>query len=154
MRGYSLYEGAHVVNALPPQSETTGSCAGVSLKNYSRVAFIVAIGTSTAAFSGITVEECSDSAGTGAAAIAFKYAAETTDGGDVLGAVTAATTSGFAGSANDNIFYVIEVEDAQLSEDKPFVRVTLTGGTAVLTCVIALLTGARHGAAESATVLT
>ena len=154
MRGFNIAEQGHVVNALVPQSETTGSCAGVSLANYSRVQFVVAIGASTAAYSGITVEECSASDGTGAAAIAFNYYAETTDGGDVLSAKTAATTSGFAGSANDNIFYVIDVQDAELSDDKPFVRVTLTGGTAVLTCVIAILSGARHGAAESASVLT
>ena len=67
-----------------------------------------ATGTST-----ITVEACDDTVPTTTSAIAFKYRANTAT--DVWGALTNATSSGFATTAGSNQNYEITVDADQLA---------------------------------------
>jgi hypothetical protein len=78
--------------------------------------------TSTAGTATITVEACSSAAGSNATAIAFKYSKMTTGADDTMGAITAATTAGFATTANEDTAYFIEIDSADLPAAYPYVR--------------------------------
>jgi hypothetical protein len=134
------------VNALPPldidaAAQTTD---WLNLKNATAVFYYVQLGV-TGAASTLTVEEATSSAGASNTAIAFSYRAEETDAGDTLGNWTAATTSGFAMSTNDNVMYVIRVLASDLSDGSPYVALQLTDpGAATFGSVLALTTGLRY----------
>lgn len=155
MQGITIAEQGHFVNALPPQDISGGVTADVfSMENYGHASIIVAIGTSAAAFTKIIVNECTDFAGSNATAIAFNYYEETTAAGDTLSAKNSATTAGVTPSANDSIFYVIELDARELSDGYGFVQVQLTNGTnSVIASVGVVLSGSRYGNPESATAI-
>lgn len=70
-----------------------------------------ATGTST-----ITVEACDDTSGSNTSAVAFRYRrVADTSSSDVPGALTAATSAGFATTAGSNQIYIIEVDAAVLA---------------------------------------
>lgn len=155
MKGINLAEQCHVLVPMSP-IDFTGGRTGVifSLENYAHASIIVAIGISAAAFTSITVKECTDNAGSGATAIAFSvYKQESTVSGDVLGAKVAATSSGVTPTATDGIFYVIELDASQLSDGSNWVQVVLTNGSnSVIGCIVAVLSGSRYAGAQSPTV--
>ena len=73
----------------------------------------------------------------------------------MLGARTAVAAAGLTPSANDGIFYVIELDASELSDGKPYVQVELTNGTnSVIAAVVAILSGARYAEAQSPTEIT
>lgn len=88
----------------------------------------------------VTVLAATDASGTGATAVEFRYRKKTTAASAVWGAVTAATTSGFTTTANEDTIYEIELDCAQLAEGSNFVALKLTEGVndPVTGCVIAL----------------
>lgn len=156
MQGITLAQQGHIVNAIPPQ-DAAGTATGdrFSMANWRHASIIVSVGASAAAPT-ILVKECTAASGGTATAIAFDYFAETTAAGDTLGTLQSATTAGIAGSANDNIFYVIELDARELSDGSPWVEVSVVvdSADAVDVCAIAVLTGGRFLNDQTATVLS
>jgi hypothetical protein len=155
MKGFNIAEMGHVVNILPPIDITGGATGDVfSMENYGHATIIVQIGVSAAAFTKILVNECTSLAAAGATAIAFNYYAETTAAGDTLSALTAATSAGVTPSANDTIFYVIELDASELSDGSNFVQLQLTNGTnSVIASAVAILSGSRYAGTLSPTAI-
>lgn len=131
----------HVVNILPPQAQTTAVTSDVfSMKDASHVTIIVQAGSTDADAGNITVLECDDFTPSNSTAIAFKYAAEETDSGDTPDALTWATTAGIDVSANDNIFYIIEIDADELTEGYNNLQLawSIPGGSQVVSAVAVL----------------
>src|SRR3990172_1098270 len=116
----------------------------VNLKNYRHATFIVNEGAGGTGTAVITVEECSDNAGTGATAIAFKSRVGAYP--DVLGAIASAAAAGYTTIAGANKFIVIEIDADELADDKPWVRLQITESvdSPVDASVICILSGARY----------
>lgn len=156
MRFFMAQQG-HFVNALPPIDVSGGATSDRwSMAKHSHASIVVAVGVSAAALSSIVLQASTDAAGNGAEAIGFDYFEETTAAGDTLSAKKTATATGITSpSANDNIFYVLEVEADQLPEGKPFLAVVLNNasGNSVVAAVGAVLSGARYQHDQNETVL-
>ena len=153
-KGFVLAEMGHVVLATAPIDITAGGTSDVwSMGDYGHASIIVALGV-TGAASTITVEECDNFTPTTHPAIAFAYYAEATAGGDTLGTRTAATTAGFATSTNDGVFYVIEVDAAQLADGFPNMRLSFSAPSATtLASITVILSGSRYAQEASATAI-
>lgn len=153
-KGFVLAEEGHVVLATAPIDITAGGTSDVwSMGDYAHASIIVSLGV-TGAASTITVEECDNFTPSTHPAIAFSYYAETTAGGDTLGARTAATTSGFATSTNDGVFYVIEVDASQLSDGFPNMRLSFSApSSTTLASITVILSGSRYAEEQSATAI-
>jgi hypothetical protein len=147
-----IAEEAHVVNILPAVDINAGVSTDVfSMKDCSHATIIVSIGVSHAATT-ITVEECDNFTPTNHPAIAFKVAKEETSLGDTLGSLTAVTDAGFETSANDNIFYVIELDAEDLSEGYPNVRLSFSNpGGVTYVSAVAILTGLCYAGDQNRT---
>lgn len=154
MKGITIAEELHVVNALAPVDINGGKSTDVwSMENYSHATIIIQLGV-TGAASTVTVEECDDFTPTSNTAIAFAHYDEETAGGDTLGAREAATASGFSTSTNDGIFYLIEIDAAELSDGRPNLRVVLSDpGASTFGSVCVILSGSRYAEEESATAI-
>lgn len=154
-KGIVIAEECHVVNILPPIDLTGGVTGDVfTMKDYSHVTIIVQIGVSAAAPTKIIINECNTIAGGAANAIAHAIYIEETAAGDTLGSRTEVLAAGTTPSANDNIFYVIELDAAALAEGFNFVQLSITdGGNATLASAIAILSGARYQEAGSRTAI-
>jgi hypothetical protein len=156
MRFYLAQEG-HVVNALPPVDVDGGWTSDYfNMKNYSHASIILQFGVTEGAVSAIKLKAASDAGGTGAETVAFSYFAETAAAGDTLGAKTAAAAdTGIVPPATDNIMYVIEIDAAELPDDKPWLAFEVTNGSGntVLMSGVAVLSGGRYKSDQSATVI-
>ncbi len=95
-----------------------------NMEKYNRIAFLVLHGTGATGTATFTVESCSSIAGANPEAIGFRYSEGTAAG--VLTAQQVATASGFTLTAGSDQIFVIEVEDTELVEGKPFVRLQAT----------------------------
>lgn len=154
-KGIAMAEELHIVQALAAiDINVSAQNSDVfSLANHAHATIIVGFGVTGAATT-VTLEECDDFSPTTSTAIAFSYYAETTAGGDTLGARTAATSSGFASGTNDGIFFVLEVDASQLTDGYPNLRVALTDpGAATLASVWAILSGPRYAGDQNATAI-
>lgn len=155
MKGYVIPEDGHIVNALPPL-DLNGAARYtdvISLAEYGHIDFIIQLGV-TGAASTVTVEKCDNFTPSNSSAIAFSYYAETTDAGDTLAARAAATAAGFATSTNNNVFYVISIDAAELGEGYPCVRLALSDpGIATLGSVVAVLSAAKYSKAITNTAI-
>lgn len=151
----NLAEQGHIVNIVPAIDITGGVTGDVfSMENYNHATIIVQVGVSAAAFTKVILNECTAADASGATAIAHYIYKEETDAGDTLGARTAVTTAGTTPSANDNIFYVIELDASELSDGYEWVQLSLTNGAnSVIGSAVAILTGARYGKEQSATAI-
>lgn len=99
------------------------------IKCRNRVCFVVAEGAGGTGTAAITLNEASDNAGTGSAAMAFRYRTLTTAGGlDTWGAWQSATATGVTPAAGANKATLVEVRGDELTEGKDFVSLTLTEG--------------------------
>lgn len=120
-----ISEVVHIVSGLKPAADAlagTKASDVFSMANYGRACAILEIGEGATGTTKVTVEACDDVSASNTSAIAFKYrrcAAET----DVLGAVTAATSSGFDTTAGGGDRYVIEFQAADLPDGYPFARI-------------------------------
>lgn len=156
MAGINIAESCHVVNILPPIDITGGAFSDVfSMENYAHATIIIQAGVTAAAWTKIIVNECIDATGHvgTAVAIAHYIYKEETDSGDTLGVRTAALAAGETPSANDNIFYVIELNASELSDGYPWVELSLTNGAnANLVSAVAILSGARYAPGATAIV--
>ncbi len=156
MKGFYAAQEGHFVNVLPPV-DINGGATGDRFKmnNHGHATILVQVGASAAAFTKILVKECNAASGGTATAIAFDYYAEETAAGDTLGAKQTATAEGVTPSANDNIFYVIELDASELSDGFNWVEVELTNasGNSVIASISALLSGSRFGGDQNATAI-
>lgn len=160
-KGFRVAEAGHVVNALPPVDITGGKTTqAVDTALASHVSFILQLGVSAAAPGAVTVQAGSATAAiganvAGATALPFRVYKQETAGAsnDVLDVGTDVTASGFTLSANDGIFYVIEVDADQLPSGKPYVQLALANGAnSVIASVVALLSGLRYAGLSNPTV--
>ena len=153
MKGFVVSEMGHVVQALAPVDITGGKTGqAFSMKNYKHASILVLIGASAAAFTKIIVNACTDAAGDNPTALPFEIYTQETAAGDVLSARTDVAAAGYTPSANDGIFYVIEIDSAELPQGSPYVQVQLTNGVnSVIAAVVAVLSGARYEEAQSPT---
>lgn len=154
--GFSIGEGqGHYVNALPPidinvSAQTSDAW---TMAKHSHVSILLSCGVVGAATT-LTLEECTAADGSGATAIGFAYYAELTASGDTTGARTTATASGFATATTNNVYYVIELDAAELSDGYDWLRVQLTDpGTATVAGVSAVLSGSRYAEVEALTAI-
>ena len=160
MKGLVVAEQGHVVQVLSPVDITGGKvCQAFKMAKYQHSTILVLIGASADAFTKIIVSAGTatgavGSAVAGAAAIPFAIYKQETAGeaNDVLGARTAVAAAGYTPSANDGIFYVIEVDGNELPDGSPYVQVSLTNGrNSVIAAVVAILSGARFAETQSLT---
>ena len=100
----------------------------VQLGKYEKAMFVIhqkTAGTNTGTAT-ITLLASSDASATGAEAIAFKYRKMTNGTSDTESDITAATTSGFTTTANEDTAYRIEINSAELPAGKPWVTLKAT----------------------------
>ena len=163
MQGAVLAEQAHFVNILPAVDITGGKkCQAFNMKNHGHATILLQIGVSAAAFTKIIVQYGTATAAIGSdvagnTAMAFSIYVQETAGADqnVLGARTAVAAAGYTPSANDGIFYVIEIDARELPDGNPYVQLVLTNGSnSVIASAVAILTGARFAGATQVTATT
>ncbi len=156
MQGFNIAEMGKIVNILPPIDISGGKNGDVfSMENYAHATIIIQVGVSALAFTKIIVNECTDLAAAGATAIPFAVYKEETAAGDTLGARTAVALAGVTPSANDTIFYVIELDARELSDLSHFIQLSLTNASAnsVIASAVAILSGSRYAKAINPTVI-
>lgn len=160
MIGFNVSEAGHVVNVIPPVDGNNGApvtAQGFSMKGWDHVSIIIQIGVSAAAPTSILlVSSTAASAGT-TTQLAFRYYSQTTAGAskDVLaGPTIAVAATGIASpTANDNVFYVIELDSTELPDGQPYLQLQFTNpATSCLQSAVAILSGGRQSYQGSATV--
>lgn len=161
MIGFNLSEAGHIVNVIPPVDGNAGApvaAQGFHLKNYAHASIIIQIGVTTAApTSIILVSSTAASAGT-TTQLAFRYYSQTTAGKDkdVLSSTptTAVAATGIATpTANDNVFYVIELDASELPDGQPYLQLQVTcAASSFLVSAVAILSGGRQQYAGSPAV--
>lgn len=116
----------------------------VAMKEYAVARFIVHKGVGVLGTSTLTIEACDNANGDNPVAIPFKYQAYIgTD--DLPGAVTAATTAGFATTAGSSQLYVLEADSQSLAA-KAWIRLKAVEvvNDPVLGGIMIELLGARY----------
>ncbi len=153
--GITIAEECHVVNILAPVDINGGVTSDYfSLKGYAHATIIVQMGV-TGGTSAMTVTENTTNVGGGATAIEFASYKEETDQGDTLESRVATTSSGLTSSANDNIFYVFEIDAQQLSDGSPYLAVVFaTPGASVIASAVAILSGTQYQQDVTETAIT
>lgn len=156
MRGFNIFEQAHVVNGFAPVNGTGGKTSDVwSMKNHRAANILFKVGVSADAFTKLLVFACDDFASANPVAIPFKLYKEETALGDTFDAGVDVTAAGYTPSANDNIMYGIYVDaQALASLDKSCMYVQATNGTnSVLMDCTVILTGGSGGAGTGETAI-
>lgn len=159
MIGFNVSEAGHIINLIPPVDGNAGapvSAQGFSMKGYEHASIIIQLGVTAAAPTSILLyASTAASAGT-RTALPFRYYAQTTAGksNDVLaGPTTVAATGITSVSAADGIFYVIEVDAAELPDGSPYLQLDLTNpASSCLNSAVAILSGGRQQFQGSPTV--
>ena len=155
-QGFSIGEGqGHYVLGTAPVDIDAGAQTSdaFSMANYSHATIIISLGV-TGAASTVTLKENTAADGSGATASAFAYYSETTAAGDTTSSRTAATSSGFATSTNDGVFYIIELNAEDLSDGSEWVTVHMSDpGAATFASIGVVLSGARYGEVEAPTAI-
>jgi hypothetical protein len=153
MKGFVIAEQGHIVNILAPVDITGGKTAqAFSMKNHGHASILLQVGVSAAAFTKILVNACTDASGSNPTAIPFALYAQETAGAshDVLGTRQQVTSAGYTPSANDGIFYAIEIDASELPDGSPYIQLQVTNGTnSVIASAVAILTGARYAQVAS-----
>jgi len=150
-------ENNHVVMGLAPVADafaTTVYSDIVNLRDWKHVTFIIIKGVGTTGTSTVTVQACDDVTPSNRTAVAFKYRACTAD--DTWGALTSATTAGFALTAGSAQLYAVEV-DAQgiVSSGYGYCQLKLVEvvDAAVLAGILIILSEPRYARATAPTAL-
>ncbi len=154
MKGINIAEQCHIVLPFAPKDVDTLPTFEVwSMKNHGHASIILTLGV-TGAASTVTLLAADDFTPSNTTALAFDYYAMTTAGGDTIGVRTSATSSGFATSTNDGVFYVIEIDADALPEGKPNLQLVLSDpAAATFGAAVVVLSGARYGKEQSATAI-
>lgn len=154
---YTAQEG-HVVNILPPVDITGGKTAqAFSMANWAHVSIILQIGVSAAAEGLVTLNACTDHTGANPTAIPFDVFKQEVAGAsnDVLGPRVPVPSTGFQPAATDGIFYVMEVDAAQLPQGSPYLQLALADtSNSVIASAVAILSSGRNTSDQSLTVTT
>jgi hypothetical protein len=174
MNGFSISEAGHVVNILPPVDITGGKvCQAFSMANHKHASIVIQAGVSAAAWTKIILSVGTATAAIGTAvanatAIPFNLYTQETAGAnhDIQSAITAVTAAGYTPSANDGIFYVIEIDADEMEAalagaltgtlgQFTYLQLSLTNGAnSAIASAVAILSGARFSEAQSPTVTT
>lgn len=156
MSRFVLAEQGHTVQILAPVDVSGGLGSDIfSMAEYDHASIILQFGVSAAAVTKVQVEKCSDFAASVHTPIAFNVYKEETAGGDTLGSrVACEAAAGLVPNAADNIFYVIEIDAAELGDGYDKVRLLITNGVnSVIASAVAVLSGARFASVASPTVV-
>lgn len=144
-----------IVKGLDPvanlQSGSPVSSKAVNMGLYQQALFILnrkSGGTNTGTLV-VTMEACTDAAGSSPTAIPFTYRKVPTGNSDTIGAFTSVSSAGFTDTANETAYYAVEVsadEVAAAVAGKPYLRMKLTAGVAdaVLGSITILLGDGRY----------
>ncbi len=153
-KGIVLAEDAHLVLATAPVDVNSGVSSDVwSMGNASHASIIVCYGV-TGGTSAITVEECDDFTPSNTTAIAYASYSEVTAGGDTPATRAATAAGGLTSSANDGIFYQIEVDASQLTDGFPNMRVVIADPSgATFAAILVFLSGFRYPSFDSPTAI-
>lgn len=160
MIGFNISEAGHIVSLIPPVDGNNGApvtSQGFSMKGHAHASIIIALGVTAAAPTSILlVSSTAASAGT-TTQLAFRYYSQTIAGAshDVLtGPTVAVASAGIAApSANDNIFYTIEIDSSELPDGQPYLQLQVTNpATSALVSAFAILSGGRQQFQGSPTV--
>jgi hypothetical protein len=154
---YSAQEG-HWVPLIYPIDTTGGKTSpAVSMKMWNHASIFLAFGVTAAADTKILVYACSDAAGDNPVAIPFDLFAGETSNSDVLGPRIAVPATGYAPSANDEIFYVIEFDAEDLlaaAAGSAYFQLSVTNGAnSSIGSAVALLSAGRYAEDLAPTVL-
>lgn len=150
--GITLAEEGHFVTLFAPDAWSSAASSEVfSMENWSHATIIVSKGAGSAVT--IILENCTAFAGTGAATMAFDYYTETTAAGDTLSARTAATTAGVALDTDTGTLLIIEIDDDELPDGSPYVRIKHDAAGAIDFGAMAVLTGGRIQQSEGLTAI-
>ena len=156
MGRFNIAEECHIVNILPPLDIDAAAQVSdyFSTKNAGSVQIILQLGV-TGATAVLTIEESDDAAGSSTTAIAFNVYKEETAAGDTLGARTAVTSSGMTTSANDGIFYIVDIDPRDLTDGYPYLVAKLTDpGAATFGSAVAILGDLRYKGDPTPTAVT
>lgn len=121
----------------------------VNSKGYEKVVFIVDANCEGATGVGtITINATAANTTSSPTAVAFKYSIVGSGVEDGQGALTAATTAGFATTAAVHRVYIIEVDPRDLPDDKPFVHLAAaeTVNSPVVGSISILMENPRYSA--------
>jgi hypothetical protein len=155
-KGFYVAQEGHTVNILPPVDITGGKTAQpFSLAGYAHASILLLIGVSAAAPGAVTLNACTSAAGANPIAIPFDVFKQETAGAanDVLGGRTPVTAAGFVPAATDGIFYVIEIDAAQLPQGNPYLQLALADtANSCIASAVAILSGGRNTSDQSLTV--
>jgi hypothetical protein len=147
----------HLIKGLDPVADAfagTVTSDVVNMKGSGNVVFIVYKGVGTTGTSTVTVEACSDVTPSATSAVPFKYRAITS--GDTPGALTDATSSGFATTAGSSQVYVIEVDNKALADSGyNYVRLKMVEvvDSPVVGAILVLLNQPRYGQSIQASAI-
>jgi hypothetical protein len=154
---YESLATTHVVKGLDPVADafagTTGSDI-VDITGHQSATFIIYKGVGATGTSTVTVEACDDVTPSNTTAVPFYYRAITPN--DTNGAMTAATTAGFATTAGSSQVYVIEVDHAELaSVGYKYVRLKMVEvvDSPVLGGILIVLNNPRFGNSTTNSVI-
>lgn len=155
MQGITIAERCHIVNILPPVDITGGATGDrFHMSNYSHATIIIQVGVSAAAWTKIILRECNAATSGTATDIAFRMYKEETALGDTLSGYEAVAATGYTPSANNSIFYVIELDARALTDGFKWIELALTNGVnSVIASAVAILSGSRFGGDQSATAI-
>lgn len=148
MKGITLAEECHVINALGPIDINTAIKTSLyfNVKYYAHATIIVTMGVVTNDAL-IRVYESKDTGGAAKNFIGFDRYEEKTIAGDTLTTRTTAGVGGFQTGTNNTTTFVIEVDASQLTDLYHYLAVVTdnAGGGNALISVVAVLSGSRYG---------
>jgi hypothetical protein len=155
MKGFVIAQEGHVVQALAPVSTSGGKTAhAFSMKNYQHASIIILRGVQAAQSTSIVLNACTDGSGDNPMPIPFNVFKQESANADVLGPKTAVTSAGFQPTATGGVFYVIEIDAAELPQGSPYIQVVeANGSNADFAAVVAILSGSRFAEDQSPTEL-
>jgi hypothetical protein len=147
----------HVVKGLDPVADALSGTVGsdvVDITGHQSATFIIYKGVGATGTSTITVEACDDVTPSNTTAVPFYYRAVTSN--DTNGAMTAATTSGFALTAGSSQVYIIEVDEQELaSAGYKYVRLKAVEvvDSPVLASILIILNNPKYGYSTNNSVI-
>lgn len=125
----------------------------INMADYTHCNFFLHEGAGGTGTVKLIVQACDDVSATATTDLAFRYRVAQT--GDTFGAWTEIAATGYTTVAGANKIVQVEVDNQQLPDGKPYVRLSLTE-VANDPCdagVLAVLSGPRYGAESPATAL-
>ena len=162
MNGFNVTEGGHVVNVLAPVSISGGKTGQrFSMKNHEHCSLIIQIGSIGSNLpTAILIKQCTDSSGTGATAIAYRYSfcLNGSTAQDLTSPPTYVAATGILQAAMSKInsqFIIIELDGAELADGSPWVEWSVTdSGNVTLMSAVAILSGNRFASAGGGVTAT